>query len=108
MVIVSLIYAENMELVRAKPDLSWKERIKDFCLYQHQEETKILLSAETFSIHSPTFRSLLHSAWAAVPHSRGADPPKPSSQCPALPVEGFSFSQHQAPITQAHIFFAFL
>lgn len=53
MVIVALIYAENLELVRAKPDLSWKEGIKDFCLYQHQEEMETLLSVGAFSINSP-------------------------------------------------------
>lgn len=58
MVIVSLIYAKKKhELVKAKPDLSWKERIKDFCLYQQQEETE--MPAETFSIHSATSRSFL-------------------------------------------------
>lgn len=61
MVIVALIYAENLELVRPKPYLSWKERIKDFWLYQQQEEAGTLLPAETFPIHSPTFRSFLSS-----------------------------------------------
>lgn len=78
MVIVALIYAENLELVRAKPDLSWKEGIKDFCLYQHQEEMETLLSVGAFSINSPTFRSFLECPCAALPPPVGQthqDPP---------------------------------
>lgn len=108
MMIVALIYAENLELVRAKPDLSWKEIFKDFCLYQHQEETETLLPAEAFSVHSPTFRSFLGSVPVLLCPLQWGRPTKTLGSVSCSSCGRISLSQHQAPIAQPHIFFAFL
>lgn len=103
MVIVASIYAENLELVRAKPDLSWKERIKDFCLYQHQEGTETLLPAETFSIHSPTLRSFLCSAPVLLcPLQRGRPTKTPESVSCSSCARIFSFTAPGSYYTTTH------
>lgn len=107
MVMFALIYAENLELEQNQISLGRREsrvfvfintrkRLKPCCLQKH--------SLSILPLSGP---------FSAVPlccsaPSRGADPPRPLSQCPALPVQGFSLSQHQAPITQPHILTFFI
>lgn len=92
--------------VRAKPDLSWKERIKGFCLYQHQEETETLLPAETFSIHSPTLRPFLSSSPVLLcPLQRGRPTKTPQSVSCSSCARIFSFTAPGSYYTTPHFAF---